>query len=277
MPSRRALLRTLALGTAAAAGCTGLTGPLDGSSEEPTRSVGEQYETDDGRAVRVSHPVVHPSVTTVEAVSHHRYERVTDAGDAQFLSFLVTATGFEPGPGGRTNSHEPIDLPLAVETDDTRYSRVVPVGFDKRADRDRVAIRVPVADVSAAHVVWARDDGPQPRWRLPDPVLGDLDARPRFEVEQFTVPERVAAGETFAATVDVRNVGGRAGRFLATLGAKRGSLDVPESSVSVDVGATGTLRASITASGDGDWPIRVVLDWGAGRRERTVTVGDDGG
>jgi len=108
-------------------------------------------------------------------------------------------------------------------------------------------------------------------------VLGDLDARPRFEVEQFTVPERVAAGETFAATVDVTNVGDRTGRFLATLGAKRGSVGVPESSIAVDAGATGTVRESITASGDGDGPIRVVLDWGAGRHERTVTVGDDGG
>jgi hypothetical protein len=43
MPSRRALLRTLGLGTVATAGSNGLTDPLDGSSEEPTRSVGEQF------------------------------------------------------------------------------------------------------------------------------------------------------------------------------------------------------------------------------------------
>jgi hypothetical protein len=153
----------------------------------------------------------------------------------------------------------------------------VPVGFDEKPDRDRVGIRVPVADVSAAHVVWERAEGPQPRWRFPDAVVDDLAARPRFEVEQFDVPERVAAGETFEATVEVSNFGDRAGRFLATLGPKRGSVGVPESSVSVDVGATGTLQESITASRDGDWPIRVVLEWGAGRRERTVSVADDRG
>lgn len=277
MPSRRALLRTITLGTVATAGCAGLTDPPGDAGGEPTRSVGERFETDDGRAVRVSQAVVRPSVVTVEAVSHHRYERVTDAGDGQYVMFLVTATGFEPGPGGWENSQEPIDLPLSVETGDTRHREVVPVGFDERADLDRVAIRVPLVDVPAAHVVWERDDGPQPRWRLPDDTVELLASRPEFEVERFDVPERVEAEETFAVAVDVTNGGDRPGRFLATLGAKRGSLDVPESSVPVDVDATATLQAPITASGDGDWPIRVVLDWGAGRREHTVAVEDDGG
>ena len=276
MPSRRALLRTLSIGPVATAGCAGLTDRLDGSDGAPTRSVGEQYETDDGRTVRVSHPVVHPSVTTVEAVSYHRYERVSDAGDDQFLSVLVTTTGFEPGPGGRTNSDEPIDLPLAVEADGSRHCQIVPVRADVNPDLDRVAIRVPLVDVPAAHVVWERNDGPQPRWRLPDDTVELLASRPQFEIERFDVPERVEAEETFAAAVDVKNGGDRPGRFLATLGAKRGSLGVPESSVSVDVGATGTLRESVTASDDGDRPIRVILDWGAGRRERTVTVENGG-
>jgi hypothetical protein len=276
MPSRRALLRTLSIGAVATAGCADLTTRLDGSGGEPTRSVGESYETDDGREVRVSEAVVHPSVVTVEAVSHHRYERVTDASDGQYLSVLVTTTGFEPGPGGREHAHEPIDLPLSVETGDTRHRQTIPVGFDERADLDRVAIRVPVADVSAANVVWERDDGPQPRWRLPNDAVDHLSSRPQFEVERVDVPDRVEPGETFAVAVDVANVGDRAGRFLATFGAKRGSLGVPESSVPVDVDATATLRSSITASRDGDWPIRVVLDWGAGRREHTVAVDEDG-
>jgi hypothetical protein len=85
MPSRRALLLTITLGTVATAGYAGLTDPLGDAGGEPTRSVGERFETDDGRAVRVSHLVVHPSVVTVEAVSHHRYERVRDAGDGQYV------------------------------------------------------------------------------------------------------------------------------------------------------------------------------------------------
>jgi hypothetical protein len=272
MPSRRALLRTIPL-CVAAAGCAG---PSGGSGERPELPVGDRFETDDGRALRVADPVVHPSVVTVEAVSHHRYERVTDAGDDQYLSVLVSTAGFEPGPGGWERSDEPIDLPLTVEADGTRHDRVIPVGFDERPDRDRVAVRVPVADVPDARVVWERDGGPRPGWRLSDDDVDDLAATPRFEVERFDVPDRVEAGETFEVTAEVRNVGDRAGRFLATLGAKRGSLGVPESSVSVDVGATGTLRESITASDDGDRPIRVVLDWGAGRRERTVTVENGG-
>ena len=72
------------------------------------------------------------------------------------------------------------------------------------------------------------------------------------------------------------NGGDHAGRFLAPLGAKRGSLDVPESNVPVDVDATATLQEAITASREGDWPIRVVLNWGAGRPEHTVAVEEDG-
>ena len=273
MPSRRALLRTIPL-CVAAAGCAG---PSGGSGERPELPVGDRFETDDGRALRVADPVVHPSVVTVEAVSHHRYERVTDAGDDQYLSVLVSTAGFEPGPGGWERSDEPIDLPLTVEADGTRHDRVIPVGFDERPDRDRVAVRVPVADVPDARVVWERDGGPRPGWQLPDDLVDHLAASPRLEVGRFDVPDRVEAGETFEVTVEVRNPGDRAGRFLATLGAKRGSLDVPESSVPVDFDATATLQAPITASGDGDWPIRVVLDWGAGRREHTVAVEDDGG
>ncbi len=267
MPSRRAFLGSLSLGAAAAAGCVGLPG---GPAEGPELPVDERYETDDGRAVRVAEAAVHPSVVTVEAVSHHRYERVTDAGNGQYVSFLVAATGFEPGPGGWERSDEPIDLPLAVAADGTRHDRAIPVGFDEAPDRDRVAVRVPVVDAPAARVVWERGDGPQPEWRLPDGLVDDLAARPRFEVERLDAPERVTAGETFEVAAEVRNVGDRAGRFLATLGAKRGSLDVSESSVSVDAGVTATLRRSITASGDP--PVRVVLDWGVGRRERTVAV-----
>jgi hypothetical protein len=59
-------------------------------------------------------------------------------------------------------------------------------GLVERADLDRVAIRVPLADVPAAHVVWERDDGPQPRWRLADDAVELLASRPQFEVERST-------------------------------------------------------------------------------------------
>ena len=124
MPSRRALLRTLSIGALAAAG---LTDRLDRSDGAPTRSVGDRFATDDGRALHVSHPLVHPSVTTVEALSHHRYERVADAGDDHFLSFLVT-TGFEPGPGGRTNSHDLIDPRWRSRWTDHATARSCPFG-----------------------------------------------------------------------------------------------------------------------------------------------------
>jgi len=276
MPSRRALLRTLSIGPVATAGCAGLTDRLDGSDGAPTRSVGEQYETDDGRTVRVSHPVVHPSVTTVEAVSYHRYERVSDAGDDQFLSVLVTTTGFEPGPGGRTNSDEPIDLPLAVEADGSRHRQIVPVRADVNPDLDRVAIRVPVADVPAAtssgNVTTARSQGGDCRTpcsgtstRGPGSRWNSSPSRSAWRPARRSRPRSTsrtsATGRGVSWPRSARNAGRSASR----------------SPVSLSTLARRTLQESITASGDGDWPIRVVLVWGAGRHERTVTVADDDG
>lgn len=271
-PSRRESLRALATGlVGVTASCVF---DLGGPNASPTLDVGEKFEADDGRTVRVFNPAVQPSVVSVEFVSGtHYYECVADAGGAQWVTFKVRVDGFDLGPDGQEQYAEPIDIPLAVAVDDERYDEVIPVGRDEEAERDHVAIRVPVVDATAAAVVWTREDGSNPRWRLPTAVVDRLAAAPEFEVRSWSVPDRVQHGETFEGSVTVANVGDRDGRFLATFGVKQGSLGVPEVSTTVPSGETRTLETTIDPYySEGIESRRVILDWDRDRRTTTVEV-----
>lgn len=287
-PSRRESLQALAttLAVGVTAGCIADLGGSDSDEPEtpattpespsvgPTLAVGEQFETDDGRAIRVSDPAVHPSVISVDFVSGtHYYERVADAGDDQWVAFVVRVEGFDLGPDGRDQYGEPIGIPLAVAVDGERYAEVIPVGRDGDADRDHVAIRVPIREATDAAVVWTRADGSQPRWRLPTSVVDRLAAAPEFEVRSWSVPDSVAYGEAFDGSVTVANEGTRDGRFLTTFGVKQGSLGVPEVSTTVPTGETRTLETTIHPHYfEGIETLRVILDWDLGRRTRKVDV-----
>ena len=269
-PSRRQTLQALGVAVAGTAGCLGTPADTDGTVLAP----GETHEADDGRTVAIHEPAVHQSVVTVEYVAGtHYYERVTDAGSDQYAAFVVATTGFDLGEDGREQYGEPIDLPLAVELDGTRHADPIPVGRDERASRDHVAVRVPVEAVTDAAVVWARDDGPQPRWELGSTLVDRLAATPAFAVKSWSVPESVPHGQRFEASVTVENVGDRDGRFLATLGVKQGSLGVPETSVEVPAGETRTHTVSIDPHYfEGIESLRVVLDWDVDRKSKTVAV-----
>lgn len=287
-PSRRRTLRAVGLAVAATAGCvdaddpsrddrtdppdddTGTDSPTDAT---PTRGMGDPFDTEDGRTVTVSDPAVHPSVVSVEFVSStHYYERVADAGDGQYVAFDVAAEGVDLGEGGREQYGEPIDVPLAVSVDGDRYAAPIPVGRDGEPDTDRVAIPVPVTDADDAAVVWARDDGPQPRWPLGGTLVDDIAAAPAFELRSWSVPDRVERGTAFDVSVTVANVGERDGRFLATLGVEQGSLGVPERSVAVRAGETRRHTVTIDPEAHEADDLRVVLDWAGGRRTATVEV-----
>lgn len=286
-PSRRQTLQALGLAVASTAGCLGAPQPGDDSdgnttdtspratptSTTPRLAPGETYETDDARTIRVSEPAVHPSVVSVEYVSStHYYERVADAGSGQYLAFVVEVEGFDLPTEDRELYGEPIDLPLAVEVGGERYADPIPVGRDGDPYRDHVAIRVPVVDATDAAVVWAREDGPQPRWELGSDVVEKLAAAPEFEVRDWSVPDRVESGEAFEASVTVANVGGRDGRFLTTLGVKQGSLGLPETSVEVPAGETVTHTVILDPEYVEGGEFRVVLEWGIGRRDAVVEV-----
>lgn len=271
-PSRRTVVGTIGAALLPVTGCLGRA-----TTDPPTLRMGETYETDNGRSIRVENPAVHPSVVTVEYVaSTHLYERVTDAGAGQFVSFTVAVAGWDLPAPKRKDVADPIDVPLAVVIDGARHGNPIPVGRDDHPDVDRVAIRVPVKKTTDAAVIWARDGGPTPRWRLPEAIQGRLTAAPDFEVRSFSVPDEVQSGETFDATVDVENVGDREGRFLASLGAKQGSLGLSELFRMIPEDSSTTVSQAISPHySEGMESVRVVLDWGANRLERIVKV--DGG
>lgn len=279
-PSRRQTLRALGLSIAATEGCLDAdeSGPGGGGSsplaDAPTLSPGDSYETDDGRTIKLSAPSVRPSVVTVEYVSStHYYERVTDAGSDQYVSFEVAVTGFDL-PTERSELYaNPIDIPLAVDVDGERYTDTIPVGRDDDAYRDHVAIKVPVVDADRAALVWAREDGPQPRWQLGTDVRETLRAAPDFAARGWTVPDRVESGDALEVSVTVENTGDRDGRFLTTLGVKLGSVGLPETSIDVPAGETRTLTRTLQPEYY-ESELRVVLDWGAGRRTASVEVVD---
>lgn len=294
--SRRATL--CSIGIAAVAGCveTSETTPADDTdstattraesptvpntttqptpTDRPRLGIGEQFETNDGRAVRISQPAVHPSVVTVEYVAGtHYYERVAAAPNGQYLVFSVSTEGFDLPTDNQKTLAEPIDVPLAVRVGGDRYREPIPVERDRRADRDRIAIPVPVVETTDAAIVWEREDGPSPEWKLEPPVTGALGAAPQFRVESISVPEEVPYGESFPVEITVANRGDRDGRFLTTLGAKQGSLGVPETSWTVAAGERRTVTGVVSPEYfDGTDSVRVVFDWGTGRETRTVSV-----
>ena len=149
-PSRRQTLQALGLAVASTAGCLGASVPptdqttsaTDDPATGPTLAPGETYETDAGRTVTVSDLAVHQSVVSVESVSGaHWYERVADAGDGQYLSFVVAVDGFDLETEDTDLYAAPIALPLAVELDGDRYADPIPVG----RDADRLLVRVGLA------------------------------------------------------------------------------------------------------------------------------------
>lgn len=281
--SRRTALHAAGLAVVSTAGCVG-DPPADAADETndgtptadggPTLAPGETYETDDGRTLRVGEPAVHPSVVTVEYVSStHYYERVADAGSAQYLAFVVEAEGFDLETEKRELYDRPIDVPLAVEVDGERYADPVPVGRDGHAYWDRIAVRVPVVDASDAAIRWERDDGPSPEWQLGPSTIEHLASFAEFEVRSWSAPDRVERGESFDASFTVANVGDRDGRFLTTFGVQQGSLPVGEVATRVPVGEERTHTATFEPYYDDRIrSIRVVLDWGIDRRTRDVEV-----
>lgn len=284
--SRRTALHAVGLAVVSTAGCVGdppdaADDTSDGSPTAggaPTLAPGESYETDDGRTLRVGEPAVHPSVVSVEYVSStHYYERVADAGNAQYVAFVVEAEGFDLETGEHELYDRPIDVPLAVEVDGERYADPIPVGRDGRAYWDRVTVRVPIVDATDAAIRWERDDGPSPRWRLGTSTVEHLGASAEFEMRSWSVPDRVDYGESFEASFTIGNVGDRDGRFVTTFGVQQGSLSIGEVDIRIPVGEERTHTATFDPHYyEGVESLPVVMEWDVDRLDATVAVRGSG-
>lgn len=274
MPSRRQLLTALAVATA---GCLGdqpatppdgtdstppsdsPTPPTDSPADATTYALGESHQGPGGGTVTVASAAVHVSITSLHVTGSSAHPDVGVREDAQFLVADV----------------EPHDLEaFGVTVDGERVERNVYEPFGP--DDGLVAFEVPLADADSAAVVWTGGDD-RVRWELPDDVVADLAVRPAFEVRRFEVADAVDAGDPIPVTLEVANVGDRDGRFLAELGAVVLS-DVGEAWFDVPAGETVTEDLSLTPSiytpmyGSSGDDLKVVLDWGADRLVRKVTV-----
>jgi hypothetical protein len=223
--------------------------------------MGEAYETEDGRSIRIGQPAVYRSVTTVVEVSGtHHYEVVSTANNGQFLTVRISVTGFDA---------EPVELPLTVTANGENgiERKVIQAGKNEVGGRQDVAFLVPIIDAEDVAIVWTRDGRESPAWGLPPEQTANLGAAPSFEVRSWSVPDRVQLGQDFEVSVTVANVGERDGRFLASYGVIQGSIPIDEVSFQVPAGGTVTYTTTLRPywTEDGPDSLTVILDWGNNR------------
>lgn len=251
---RRAALTLLG---AALAGCTNRL-PATDSPGDDSPTPGERLDPGEtyGNGVAVEDFDARVSIATPDVSSTAHLDVAAFAGD-QFL--LADVTGVDADALGA------FDVALDGELLGAHTYRVG--GFEPTP----MAFRVPTRDVETAAVVRTDEDV---RWRVPDEVTAALGKRPSFRVREFETPDSVEAGEAIDVELAVENDGDRGGRFLAELGATVLS-DVGEVSFDVPVGETVRKTFAVSpalATPPGDDSFRVVLDWGTGEMDATVTV-----
>lgn len=285
---RRTLLTALAAGSFSLAGCLaaspGTTRPDDsttttsttaGSTTDvvterpPPQSLGESFETHDGRSVTVHDAWVQRSVVRVGT-----HTDVAVIPDRQFVVADVSVVReSETTDGSRSRR---LDRQFQVSLDGTDYPRDEHVRWVADCDRDPagylLGFPVPVEQFQHVAVAWQDGDAPRLSWPLDADVRERIARAPAFEVRGFEVPDAVEREEAFEATLTVANVGDRDGDFLAELGSTDIS-DTPELSVEVPAGETVTHRERVDPYIlEGSSELTLVLGWGSDRLERTVAV-----
>lgn len=259
----------------ALSGCSGNSAapatstPTRTTSTDTTLDVGETYEFPDGRMV------------TVRAVQVERLIRSTSVGspthiDVAWLENHQFAV-VEAEPTGATGDSVLADVQFALEIDDVQYPRegqhwywAFPPGSTERPGQP--AFPAPISDATSGAIVWLRDADLKVRWNLPPETLDLLGRAPAFAVRSFDTPDSVSRGDAFEASFTVSNTGDRAGRFITEFGAGPIS-DHDEVTIVVPAGTerthTGLLEPYYS---DDTAEIRVTLNWGRERLDRTVTV-----
>lgn len=124
--------------------------------------------------------------------------------------------------------------------------------------------------VEQAALLWKDSETRKAKWNLSSSFTNNLNNPPRFEVRSFTVPERVAPEEEIPVRIEVANTGKRGGTFLAKLGVESMSgLGSVRFFVSKDKSVS---RQEPVGFGADTGQVRVILDWGSRRLERTVSI-----
>lgn len=286
---RRRYLGLVGAGVVGAAGCLGgrPATPTDSPTEHPEDgpdpppapawnpptdptllALDDPYESPDGWSVTLSNARVRK--IALRAGTH--LDPVAVPGGQNVL-VDVTVEGDPNGPGTAGVLPDPgwfvvtLDGAFTVDRGGFWAGRVGrPAGYE-----GMVASPVLTAPADRAAVRWRAADEPV-GWRLTDTHRSAVANAPAFEVREFAVPGAVEHGDGFDATLTVANVGGRDGEFLAELGATTIS-DTPELQFVVRAGQAVDHVEHVTPYYPADaQELRVVLNWGVDRLERTVAV-----
>lgn len=253
---RRSLLA--ALGTAATAGCLGLVrGPsAPGPAGTPARAT-----TGDGYAIELGTADVEASILTDRVVAYH---------GTGFLRLPVVLRGRDGTALPVGDRYETLRVGASVRLGDHDHAGL---RLDRAHDGPGVvlALPVPFGDYAVGEFRLDLGGGNGVHTPVPRDALAAIADPPAFLVHDLAVDAPVD-GRTLAGTLEVENVGGTDGRFLATFGLDGAA---GPSTIAFPVHAGEGIRQSVavsTAVPTDAARVTVVLDWGVDRLARTVAV-----
>lgn len=278
--TRRSALRLGGLGlVSAVAGCStstadkettpttanGNTATTETSpSPSQTLSVGETATSSDGVVVTISEPQVRKIIFTPDVGSSvHAYP--AGKTNSLFLTLSVSTQGTDI-----------TSLQLAPLLDGTQQeSQTYRHGFNPGSS-GKLSFQLPIAQAQSGAIEWRPSSDEQYRWQLPDSVVANIGASPRFKVEEFAVPETITRGNPFTASLTVTNTGERDGRFLAVV-LNEGASSVPlvsEFTVPISAGQTVTHDLSGQSIEGEQSSMTAILDWGINELQTTFSISD---
>lgn len=230
--------------------------------QRPQRLAVDETATVDGGSVRVTRLAAQRSVFAL-SVAHH-----TDVFVPPDAQFVVAAF--------QTTLPDGVDDARAftvLELDGERYPRA-DLAFSPTGDGFQLAYRLPLSlDVSTGRLVWREMGDDIAYWTLPDVDIERLNHPPEFEVTGFEAPDTVQVDTEIVASVSVRNTGTGAGTFRTELGRTSFS-DLGKLRVPLGPGDHRTVQDGLGRIFEAGKTETIVLDWGAGRKERTVEIVD---
>lgn len=234
-----------------------------------TVPVGETYESSTGATVTVREVGVSKLVRSTSVGSSTHID-VACLADHQFAVADIEATDAD-GTSLLT------DAQFVLEVDGVQYPRdgqhwywTFPPGSYDRPGLP--AFPAPITDAANASIIWLRKTDTPVRWKLSAETVGSLGTAPEFAVSSFQTPDSIRRGDVFEASFTVGNTGEGDGRFMTEFGAGPIS-DHGEVTVDVPAGAERTHTETIDPhSSENTEEIRVTLDWGCHRLNRTISV-----
>lgn len=232
------------------------------TSVSETLSMGETVTSANGVSVTISAPRVRKIIFSPDVGSlAHTYP--AGVAESQFLGVSVS-----------TEATEITTLQLTPVVDETQHESQTYRHTRNQESSGRRSFKVPVVQAQSGVIEWRPSSEEQYRWTLPNNVVKNIGSSPRFEVNQFAVPDTITRGNRFTASLTVTNSGGRDGRFLAVV-LTEGSSSVPlvsKFTVSVPKGETVTRDVSGSEVEVERSSMTAILDWGIDTQKASFSI-----